>query len=214
MSVIAIWIMSVLPIVYRKFYIKVERAERGEGEFGIISDCTEEVLEKRLLQETVGQDMLTGLYNRRMLEDKLDSLFENPTSIKYGAVIVIDADDLKKANDTYGHENGDRYLRALADILTSLHAPEQLTARIGEDEFVVYFGELQTMEEAESYLERLYKMRDKSSVQMTDGNEMLIRYSLGAGTFPTDGNDWHELFRIADERMYADKRFRKENAAR
>lgn len=75
-------------------------------------------------------------------EDKLDSMFENPTALKYGAVIVIDADDLKKANDTYGHENGDCYLRALADILTSLQAPEQLTARIGGDEFVVYFGEL------------------------------------------------------------------------
>lgn len=196
----------------QEFYIKVERAERGEGVFGIISECTEEILEKRFLQKKLGQDTLTGLYNRRKLEDKLDCLFENPISIKYGAVIVVDADDLKKANDTHGHENGDCYLRALADVLTSLHAPDQITARIGGDEFVVYFGGVQTPEELETYLNRLYKMRDKSFVQMTDGSKMLVRYSLGAGVFPEEGTDWHELFRLADERMYVDKRQRKENS--
>lgn len=198
----------------QEFYIKVERAERGEGVFGIISDCTEEILEKRSLQKELGKDTLTGLYNRRMLEDKLNRLFENPMDKKYGAVIVIDADDLKKVNDTYGHQNGDCYLRALADNLISLHAPEQITARTGGDEFVIYFGGLQTPEESEAYLERLCGMRDKSFAQMTDGSEVLIRFSLGAGSFPAEGTDWHELFRMADERMYADKRLRKGNAAR
>lgn len=193
----------------QEFYIKVERAERGEGVFGIISDCTEEILEKRFLQNEIGMDTLTGLYNRRKLEDRLDCLFEDPISIKYGAVIVVDADDLKKVNDTYGHENGDHYLRALADILTNLHAPEQITARIGGDEFVIYGGGMSTPEELEACLDRLYGLRDRSFVQMTDGTQMLIRYSLGAGSFPAEGTDWHELFRLADERMYADKRQRK-----
>lgn len=198
----------------QEFYIKVERAENGEGVFGIISDCTEEILEKQLLQETAGQDMLTGLYNRRMLEEKLDSLFADPISIKYGALILVDADDLKKVNDTYGHENGDCYLRALADLLTSLHAPEQITARIGGDEFVVFFGGLQTPEELQEYLDRLYRMRDRAVVQMTDGSEEMLCYSLGVGTVPAEGTDWHELSKIADERMYADKRRRKGNTAR
>lgn len=197
----------------QEFYIKVERAERGEGVFGIISECTEEILEKRFLQKKLEQDTLTGLYNRRMLEDRLGCLFADPISIKYGAIIVVDADDLKKVNDTYGHENGDCYLRALADILESLHAPDQITARIGGDEFVIYFGGVETPEELETYLDRLCRMRDKSFVQMTDGSEMLIRYSLGAGAFPSEGTDWHELFRLADERMYADKRQRKGIAA-
>lgn len=197
----------------QEYYIKVERAERSEGVFGIISECTEEILEKRFLQKKLGQDTLTGLYNRRKLEDKLDQLFEDPASIRCGAIIVADADDLKKVNDTYGHENGDRYLRAFADILTSLYAPDQITARIGGDEFVLYFGGMQTSEEVEDCLNRLYGLRDKSFVQMADGTEVLIRYSLGAGIFPTEKTDWHELFRLADERMYADKRQRKESAA-
>lgn len=197
----------------QEFYIKIERAERGERVFGIISDCTEEIREKRLLQQSVGQDTLTGLHNRRMLEDKLERLFEDPISIKYGAIVVIDADDLKKVNDNYGHENGDRYLRALADILTGLQAPEQITARIGGDEFVIYFGGVKTSEELDIYLEQLQNMRDRSFVQMTGGDKMLIRFSLGAGCCPAEGTDWHELFRLADERMYADKRKRKEIAA-
>lgn len=197
----------------QEFYIKVERAERSESVFGIISDCTEEILEKRFLQEKLGQDTLTGLDNRRKLEEQLDWLFKDPV-LKYGAVIVVDADDLKKVNDTYGHENGDCYLCGLADLLTSLQAPNQITARIGGDEFVIYFGGMHTPEEVEACLDRLYKLRDKSFAQMTDGTEVPIRYSLGAVFFPAEGNDWHELFKLADERMYADKRQRKGTAAR
>lgn len=195
----------------QEYYIKVVRAEKSERVFGIISECTEEIREKQFLKKKLGQDVLTGLYNRRKLEDKLDWLFENPATIKFGAIVVIDADDLKKVNDTYGHENGDRYLRALAGILTGLYAPKQITARIGGDEFVIYFGGMQTPEEVEAYLDQLYILRDKSHVQMSGGEEMLIRYSLGAGVFPAEGTDWHELFRIADERMYVDKRQRKDN---
>lgn len=197
----------------QEFYIKVKQAERSEGIFGIIWDCTEEVHEKRFLEKELGQDTLTGLYNRRKLEDNLDWLFENPALLKYGAIIVVDADDLKKVNDTYGHENGDRYLRALADTLTSLQTPEQITARIGGDEFVIYFGGVQTPEEAEACVDRLCNLRDKSFVQMNDGTRVLIRFSLGTGSFPAEGTDWHELFRLADERMYADKRRRKENVS-
>lgn len=198
----------------QEFYIKVEQAERSEGVFGIISECTEEILEKRFLEKTLGQDTVTGLYNRRMLEDKLEQLFQDPASIKYGAIIVIDADDLKKANDNYGHENGDRYLRALADTLTSLHAPDQITARIGGDEFVIYFGGIQTPEELKTYLDRLDQLRDKSFTQMTNGTEVLIRFSFGSGSFPAESTDWHELFRLADERMYIDKRQRKKTDPR
>lgn len=53
-------------------------------------------------------------------------------------------------------------------------------------------------------------LRDKTVVSMPDGAEVTIRYSLGAAFFPAEETDRHELFRIADERMYADKRQRKE----
>lgn len=192
----------------QEYYIKVQQTERTAGVFGIISEYTQEILEKRSLQEKAGQDTLTGLHNRRSLEDKLDELFKNAAS--NGAIILIDADDLKRVNDIYGHENGDRYLRAIADTLTGLHASNQITARVGGDEFVIYFGGMKTPQEAEACFDHLDSLRDKSIVPMPDGAEVTLRYSLGAAFFPAEGTDWHELFRLADERMYADKRQRKD----
>lgn len=197
----------------REYYIKVVQVERKDGVFGIIAEYTEDILEKHALQKEVRQDLLTGLYNRRALHSELDRLFEDPALIKNGAIVIIDADDLKKANDIYGHEKGDHYLCAVADTLTSLHVPEQITARIGGDEFAIYFGGLQTQEEVEICIGRLRGLRDHSVVCI-DGIEFLIRYSFGAGYFPVDGTDWHELMRLADKRMYADKLQRKKDMPR
>lgn len=141
----------------------------------------------------------------------MDELFKNAASLKYGAIILVDADDLKRVNDTHGHENGDRYLCAIADTLTSLHASNQFTARVGGDEFVIYFGGMKTSQEAEACFDRLDSLRDKTVVPMPDGAEVMIRYSLGAAFFPAERTDWRELFRLADERMYTDKRQRKDH---
>lgn len=100
-------------------------------------------------------------------------------------------------------------MSALAKILESLHAPGQISARIGGDEFALYFGGMQTQEEAEACVERLRGLRDRSTVQMADGTDMTVCYSMGAGIFPAEGNIWHQLLKLADERMYADKQQRK-----
>lgn len=192
-----------------EYYIKVERVERMNSVFAMISECTEDIREKMMLQQEVKQDTLTGLCTRRALYGELDEMFEKPELIKCGALVIVDADDLKKANDTYGHESGDRYLSALAKILESLHAPGQISARIGGDEFALYFGGMQTQEEAEACVERLRGLRDCSTVQMADGTDMTVCYSMGAGIFPAEGNNWHQLLKLADERMYADKQQRK-----
>lgn len=192
-----------------EYYIKVERVERKNSVFAMISECTEDIREKQALQQEVKQDVLTGLYTRRALYGELDELFENPELLQCGALVVVDADDLKKANDTCGHESGDRYLTALANILESLHAPGQISARLGGDEFAVFFCGVQTKEEAKVCVERLRGMRDCSTVQITDGTEMTVCYSMGAGIFPAEGDDWHQLLKLADERMYADKQQRK-----
>lgn len=190
-------------------YIKVETIVKGNNVFGIMIDRTKDIREKQALEHELGQDVLTGLYSRRAFYGRLDKLFVQPEKLKCGMIVMIDSDDLKKANDTYGHENGDRYLCGVADTLSRLKAPEQITARLGGDEFAIYFGGVETPEEAEYYLERLRNLRKQAVVEFTDGSMMPIRFSAGTGVFPAEGTDWRKLLKLADERMYQEKQQRK-----
>lgn len=83
-------------------------------------------------------DALTGLYNRRGLDARLERLFAEPEKLGHYAVVMIDADGLKGINDTYGHDKGDEYLRKIADTINAFDPGNSLAARQGGDEFVLF----------------------------------------------------------------------------
>ena len=70
---------------------------------------------------------------------KLTSLFSNPDELAHSALIMIDADNLKTINDTYGHEAGDVYLKKIARLITSIDVKKSVSARLGGDEFVLFW---------------------------------------------------------------------------
>ncbi len=194
-----------------KRYIKAETVVKGNSVFGILIDRTADIQEKQALEQELGQDVLTKLYSRRSFYSQLDKLFLQAGMLGCGAVVMVDSDDLKKTNDTYGHQNGDRYLCGVADTLRNFQAPGQITARLGGDEFAIYFGGLSTPKEVEQYLAQLHALQEQASVTLTDGTCVAVRFSTGAAVFPAEGNVWRELLKLADERMYIDKQARKKN---
>lgn len=142
----------------------------------------------------------------------MDELFALPEKLGCAAVVMIDSDDLKKVNDTYGHNNGDRYLCEIANILLKVNAPGQLTARLGGDEFAILFYGAGSKEEIDEYMNKLEELRMNHIMKMENDVVIDVKFSMGKAFYIVDGVESERLMRVADKRMYIDKRRTKEKA--
>lgn len=192
-------------------YAKIEIIIRDDSIFGIVVDKTSDICTKNRLEKELGEDELTGLCSRRGFYSKMDELFALPDVLGYAAVVMIDSDDLKKVNDTYGHNNGDRYLCEIANVLLKVNAPGQLTARLGGDEFAILFYGAGSKEEIDEYMNRLEELRLNHVMKMEKDVVIDVKFSMGKAFYVIDGVESERLMRVADKRMYIDKRERKKN---
>jgi diguanylate cyclase (GGDEF)-like protein len=150
-------------------------------------------------------DALTGLYSRSFLISTVER--EIPRAARSGrpfAMLMLDLDGLKAANDRFGHEWGDRLLQAVADVLRGDVRVTDVAARYAGDEFVVLLPETDTS----GALRVAEKIRVDISRLALPHNGSLIRTSASIGlvTYPEDGRTWVELMRRADLAMYEAKR--------
>ncbi|MBT1073797.1 diguanylate cyclase [Geobacter grbiciae] len=150
-------------------------------------------------------DPLTHLHNRRHLMEMVDKEFQR--SSRKGAplsLVILDIDYFKKINDTYGHQEGDRVLTILADIVRRRLRSYDLAARYGGEEFVLLLPET-PVHEALSIAERL---RLEVQEHVFDGSlqGLVITISLGVATYPSSRvESIDSLFRQADEALYRAK---------
>ena len=124
-------------------------------------------------------DALTGLYNRRGLEQKLAQLFATPNTLGYSALVMIDADNLKVINDTYGHETGDAYLRKISELITSMETRKSVAARLGGDEFVLYLYQYQQEEALLEALHALDTIQEDCVASLNGEVTVPLRFSFG-----------------------------------
>ena len=190
-------------------YVKIEIIKRDDSVFGIVVDKTSDICTKNKLEKELGEDELTGLCSRRGFYSKMDELFALPEKLGCAAVVMIDSDDLKKVNDTYGHNNGDRYLCEIANILLKVNAPGQLTARLGGDEFAILFYGAGSKEEIDEYMNKLEELRMNHIMKIENDVVIDVKFSMGKAFYIVDGVESERLMRVADKRMYIDKRERK-----
>ncbi len=189
-------------------YVKIEEIEIGNEVFGVVIDVTEDVIRRRRMKEESDMDLLTGLYNRRGIENRLEVLFREPEAMGCAAIVMIDADGLKNVNDTYGHEMGDEYLKKIGDIIKNFGIRSSLSARIGGDEFVLFlYG--YTEEELANTIKDIEFVQGHSVARLNDNLTVPLRFSFGY-SMVTSGVGYEELLKTADARMYENKRKRKE----
>lgn len=152
------------------------------------------------------KDTLTGLYNRRYLEEMLEREIRRAARAKQSlGVLMLDLDHFKTFNDTYGHDAGDAVLRESATLLTKSVRAEDTVCRFGGEEFVV----LLPTANAEGARERAEGIRSKlrKLTVLHQGQSLgMITVSIGVSAFPTQGTSPHELLNAADAALYRAKR--------
>jgi diguanylate cyclase (GGDEF)-like protein len=154
-------------------------------------------------------DHLTGLPNQRLFEDRLAAAIrqsqENNTRT---ALLMVDLDGFKLINDTHGHDVGDELLRHIAhNLRTAIRVPDTL-ARLGGDEFMIIATDLPSDQPAD-LIARVSATRISHALHRPvniNGNALNVTGSIGVAVYPDDTTDGILLRRLADQRMYEQKR--------
>lgn len=154
-------------------------------------------------------DPLTGISNRTITEQLIGHILFNQKE-KIHALLMLDIDNFKSINDTYGHAGGDEALSYLARKLTSFFRKEDVIGRFGGDEFCVFMTGVPSME---LVLEKCTALCRILASERADGLPMPITVSVGAAISDKEANTFDELYQNADQALYDAKRHGKNRVA-
>lgn len=187
-----------------EFNLLTDEDNNALGYVGSIHDIDELKASTLEFKNKSQHDSLTGLYNNASIKEIIEDYFQRSGKEKTNALIILDLDDFKNVNDTYGHRFGDRVIKAAADTLNNTFGENDLTARIGGDEFLVFCKDFLDMS---SVNEKVKKMFDNFAENPVGEEEKyIIKASVGISVSPQDGNTFKRLFDKADRNMYKVKR--------
>lgn len=150
-------------------------------------------------------DELTGLFNRRYIFQKLSDLFKKHRGKgKHLSVLMMDIDDFKSVNDTYGHQVGDIVLMKIAEILKKETRKFDIVGRYGGEEFLIIAPGI-SKEKAFKLVERIRKRVEKEEFKV-DGEKFKVSVSVGISELMSDDpQSVNDLVKIADMRLYKAK---------
>ncbi|MDO8988049.1 MAG: bacteriohemerythrin [Sideroxyarcus sp.] len=172
---------------------------------GVVSAITQLVKRQHILEVEANHDALTGLPNRRLLQDRLDqAILRSKRSGHVLAVCYLDLDGFKLVNDTLGHDAGDDVLRLVAGRLSKVLRGEDTVVRSGGDEFVLLLGDLDGEQDAAQSLSRL--LLDIAQPILIHGMPVNVSASIGVTLYPLDSGTPEQLLKHADEAMFAAKK--------
>jgi diguanylate cyclase (GGDEF)-like protein/PAS domain S-box-containing protein len=157
------------------------------------------------LREQAIRDPLTGLYNRRYMQDVFKQEFSRARRENYPiSVIMLDMDGLKSLNDTLGHQIGDRALQALAFQLHNMTRKEDIVCRYGGDEFTVILSKT-FPKDAVKRVDEWRISLNKHPLEVEGEKSVLIKFTAGIASFPTHGTSMEEIINYADVALYRAK---------
>lgn len=159
------------------------------------------------LAYAAGHDSLTGLANRSNLLKRIDNAITKSREENNSfAICFIDLDKFKQVNDNYGHHAGDMLLKHISKLLLSLIREEDMVSRIGGDEFIILFENINNRAYIESTIIRISETAKKTPLLYSEDDTIHFSFSLGVSYFPDGGEDAKTLLESADKEMYLRKR--------
>ncbi len=151
-------------------------------------------------------DPITGLWNHRFFQEKLTEELNQAILLKQPlSLVMIDIDDFKKINDTYGHQHGDQLLKNMAQILTNSSRDIDFVCRYGGEEFAIILSGA-NLDQGWDIAERLRKrIEEYSFPEPSEGQSLHMTISLGLANYPDDAMNKEDLIAMADKAMYIAK---------
>lgn len=166
--------------------------------------------QKQMTHYYAYHDHLTGLPNRRLLQDRFQQALANAQRHGTGmALLFLDLDNFKPVNDSLGHDAGDRVLKAVAACLASCLREGDTLSRLGGDEFIILLLNIASAEEASAVAQKI--IDTLSGLVPLEGKNIHLGGSIGISMFPKDGAGFEELLKNADAAMYRAKKVGRNN---
>lgn len=145
------------------------------------------------------RDAGTGLLNKRAwTEYTIEQLNRKDGQVRW--LVIIDIDDFKHINDTYGHIFGDQVIRRVAEIMQELVGQRGVIGRFGGDEYVIVLEKVETRDQLKTLLKTIAK-----ELALAFDPKTRVTASIGVSEYPVDGNEYEELMRKADKALYLAK---------
>ena len=188
---------------------KIERFKKEETVLRYYLENSKPVIESKLLMQQLEEkslrDGLTGLYNRKFLEEMIDKINKQGSrhTTRYG-VLMLDIDSFKMVNDTYGHDVGDTFIKLLVETINHETRSSDIAARYGGEEFVILLHEA-TPEGALKVAEKIRELFSKIPVSVK-GKKINSTVSIGISFYPECAANMREAIKFADIALYKAKK--------
>ncbi len=185
-------------------WLRLRTGESGINISGVIMDVTAEITELRRAQYERDFDSMTKILNRHAFMELLREKIDNKV-YRSGAMILLDLDNLKFINDSYGHDIGDMYLVKLAESLKAFEGMNGMISRMAGDEFTIFLPCEPEEIGFKDYIILTLDQCKREGVTMPDGSFQRLRFSAGISWYPEDSSDLDVLVKYADFAMYETK---------
>ena len=182
------------------FKVLRDNAGKPTNVIGRLSNINDKKLEEDRLRREAQTDMLTGLYNKMTFKQLAEDMLSEGTH----ALIIVDIDDFKNVNDTYGHLFGNEVILTVASVVRDGFRSSDITGRIGGDEFAVFARDALD----ENVIRNRCRQITARLADIDYPNGYRISVSMGISFYPRHGKDYPTLFSHADAALYHLKKHR------
>jgi putative two-component system response regulator len=170
-----------------------------KGVIGKLLDINEQKQELMRLENLAARDTLTNLYNRTTAQKMIEHYLTKSLGPRVAAFVFLDVDNFKKLNDSNGHVFGDKVLSNYAEIISNNIRSNDVAARVGGDEFIIFLKDQSNVTLVQKQINRLY---DAFTVM---GEDQDCSISMGIALYPKDATDYRTLSECADQALYQAK---------
>jgi diguanylate cyclase len=171
---------------------------------GYIHNITNEKEAKLMLEYVSSYDEVTGLNNSKHFKSIIESILENLMILESrGALILVNIDNFKFINDTYGHNCGDIFLKKFSDDLKKIFNFNEILCRFAGDEFLLFIPYIDNLKEIKDIIKKIKGIL--KSPYNINGKKIFTSASIGITVFPDDGESFEVLLQNADAAMYRAK---------